>query len=180
MNLVRSKTRAAPRLGKAVSFPLLQSIPPLSFPFLRSIPPLSFPLLQFIPSLSFPSLRSSILSLSLSPFHYSLSPLSYLQFTAEMEAKLDEISAGTRPWRDVLGSFWGPFAEAVTRADQVDRKEVLVRLGERFAPLLFPAREDGSDATACPRCVWDGGSTVTPQTGILTRCRPCSHSDREW
>jgi len=75
------------------------------------------------------------------------------EFTAEMEDRLDTISGGQgAAWGDVLGDFWGPFEGRVESTMEVGRLEVLERLGDRFAPLLFPAREDGSDPRGCPRC----------------------------
>lgn len=42
-----------------------------------------------------------------------------LGFTARLEDKLDEIAAGERKWVDVVGDFYGPFAEQVRHAEEV-------------------------------------------------------------
>lgn len=41
-----------------------------------------------------------------------------LEFTANMEKKLDDIEEGTLPWKDVIRDFYGPFAESLEKADQ--------------------------------------------------------------
>ena len=49
-------------------------------------------------------------------------------FTARMEAGLDEVEDGERDWRDLLGGFYSPFAERVERAKEemrdVKREEI--------------------------------------------------------
>ncbi|HMK08533.1 MAG TPA: type I DNA topoisomerase, partial [Anaerolineales bacterium] len=39
-----------------------------------------------------------------------------LGFTARMEEELDEVADGSRPWKEVVREFYGPFAEQVERA----------------------------------------------------------------
>lgn len=43
-------------------------------------------------------------------------------FTSKMEEDLDDIASGERPWVPVLAEFYGPFAEAVSTAEQVMEK----------------------------------------------------------
>ena len=73
-------------------------------------------------------------------------------FTAELEAKLDEIAAGEIDWRAVLREFWVPFSSSVEEVKQRRVAEVLEALNEALAPKLFPPRADGSDPRACPLC----------------------------
>ncbi|MDW8371762.1 MAG: type I DNA topoisomerase, partial [Geminicoccaceae bacterium] len=73
-------------------------------------------------------------------------------FTAELEAKLDEIAAGEIDWRSVLRAFWEPFQSSVEEVKQRRVAEVLDALNEALAPKLFPPRADGSDPRACPAC----------------------------
>ena len=41
-----------------------------------------------------------------------------VQFTAEMEQKLDEVAEGKEPWRDVIESFYGPFHQELSVAEE--------------------------------------------------------------
>lgn len=43
-------------------------------------------------------------------------------FTAEMEDRLDDIELGRRPWRDVVGEFYGPFDSELKAADEAIEK----------------------------------------------------------
>ncbi|MDN5929258.1 MAG: type I DNA topoisomerase [Hyphomicrobiales bacterium] len=73
-------------------------------------------------------------------------------FTASLEEKLDEISDGKLEWKDVLRDFWRDFSGAVTDIKELRVSEVLDALNEALAPLVFPAREDGSNPRVCPKC----------------------------
>lgn len=73
-------------------------------------------------------------------------------FTASLEEKLDEISDGKLAWKDVLRDFWKDFSASVDDIKELRVSDVLDALNEELAPLVFPAREDGSDPRACPKC----------------------------
>ncbi|MVA98920.1 type I DNA topoisomerase [Nitratireductor sp. CAU 1489] len=73
-------------------------------------------------------------------------------FTAALEEKLDRISDGKLAWKDVLREFWRDFSAAVADIKELRVTEVLDALNEELAPLVFPAREDGGEPRACPRC----------------------------
>ncbi|MDW8123811.1 MAG: type I DNA topoisomerase [Geminicoccaceae bacterium] len=73
-------------------------------------------------------------------------------FTAELEAKLDEIAAGEVDWRSVLRAFWEPFQGSVREVEKRRLSEVIEALNQALAPKLFPPRADGSDPRACPLC----------------------------
>ncbi|QOG05081.1 type I DNA topoisomerase [Aureimonas sp. OT7] len=73
-------------------------------------------------------------------------------FTAELEAKLDRISAGELSWKDVLREFWRDFSSHVDQTKELRVTDVLDALNEELAPLVFPEREDGGDPRICPRC----------------------------
>jgi DNA topoisomerase-1 len=73
-------------------------------------------------------------------------------FTADLEEKLDRISAGELSWKDVLRDFWRDFAANVASASEISRTEVLDALNEVLADHLFPTRADGADPRACPLC----------------------------
>ena len=73
-------------------------------------------------------------------------------FTAELEEKLDKISAGELDWKDVLREFWRDFTANVEETSDLRISQVLDRLNEVLGPHVFPPRDDGTDPRACPKC----------------------------
>ena len=73
-------------------------------------------------------------------------------FTADLEEKLDLISNNELAWKDVLKDFWRDFASAVTEIKDLRVSQVLDALNDMLGPHIFPAKEDGSDSRACPKC----------------------------
>jgi len=73
-------------------------------------------------------------------------------FTAALEEKLDDISAGQLDWRSVMHSFWEEFSKAVEQTRDLKISDVISALDEDLGPHFFPAREDGSDPRVCAAC----------------------------
>jgi len=73
-------------------------------------------------------------------------------FTADLEAQLDDVSAGERNYKDVLARFWRDFSAAIAETADLRIGEVLDKINEVLEPHLFPAKEDGSDPRLCPHC----------------------------
>jgi DNA topoisomerase I len=73
-------------------------------------------------------------------------------FTADLEEKLDLISNNELEWKAVLRDFWVDFAGAVAEIKDLRVTQVLDALNEMLGPHVFPAKEDGSDSRACPKC----------------------------
>ncbi len=73
-------------------------------------------------------------------------------FTAQMEERLDDISGGRIDWKAVLRDFWRDFSAAIDDTKELRVRSVLDSLDEELGPHFFPAREDGTDARACPAC----------------------------
>ncbi len=73
-------------------------------------------------------------------------------FTADLEEELDDISAGSRDYKDVLARFWRDFTAAIAETADLRIGEVLQKIDEFLAPHLYPPREDGSDPRVCPTC----------------------------
>ena len=73
-------------------------------------------------------------------------------FTADLEEQLDDVSAGDRDYRDVLGRFWKDFSAAIAETSELRITEVLEKINEVLEPHLFPPTEDGSDPRLCPNC----------------------------
>ncbi len=73
-------------------------------------------------------------------------------FTAGLEEKLDEISAGSLDWRSVMRAFWEEFSKAVEQTRDLKITDVINALDADLGPHFFPAREDGSDPRICAAC----------------------------
>ena len=73
-------------------------------------------------------------------------------FTADLEEQLDDISAGSRPYKEVLERFWRDFSAAIAGTAELRITEVLEKIDDFLAPHLYPARADGSDPRSCPTC----------------------------
>ena len=93
-------------------------------------------------------------------------------FTAALEEKLDEISDGKLAYKAVLRDFWNDFSAAVANIKELRVTDVLNALNEDLAPLLFPAREDGSDPRTCPKC---GVGTLSLRLGKYGAFVGCSN-----
>ncbi len=71
-------------------------------------------------------------------------------FTADLETRLDEVSAGNLDWKVVLRDFWGQLKPATDSVTAL--QGVIDKLDEAIGPFLFPPKADGSDARLCPVC----------------------------
>ncbi|MFN3625681.1 MAG: hypothetical protein ACK4TP_16655, partial [Hyphomicrobium sp.] len=61
-------------------------------------------------------------------------------FTADLEAQLDHVSAGDRDWKEVLDRFWRDFSAHLQETSGLRITEVLETIDEALAPHLYPAR----------------------------------------
>ena len=91
-------------------------------------------------------------------------------FTAELEEKLDKVSAGEMDWKDLLREFWKEFTVAVAEALELRITEVLDRLNEVLAPHVFPEKEDGTDPRNCPSCADGRLSLKVGRYGAFVGC----------
>ena len=73
-------------------------------------------------------------------------------FTADLEEKLDLISAGELEWKDVLRDFWREFIGAVNDIGDLRITQVLDALNDLLGPHIFPDQGQGTDPRACPSC----------------------------
>jgi DNA topoisomerase-1 len=71
-------------------------------------------------------------------------------FTADLETRLDEVSAGNLDWKVVLRDFWGQLKPATDSVTAL--QGVIDKLDEAIGPFLFPPKADGSDPRLCPVC----------------------------
>ena len=73
-------------------------------------------------------------------------------FTADLEEKLDLISAGQLEWKDVLREFWREFIGAVNDIGDLRITQVLDALNDLLGPHVFPDTGQGGDPRTCPSC----------------------------
>ncbi|MEO9896357.1 MAG: type I DNA topoisomerase [Paracoccaceae bacterium] len=86
-------------------------------------------------------------------------------FTAQLEEELDDVSAGTRDYKDVLGRFWRDFSAALGETSELRITDVLEKINEVLEPHLFPANEEGTDPRLCPNCEIGRLSMRTARSG---------------
>ncbi|MDE2355477.1 MAG: topoisomerase DNA-binding C4 zinc finger domain-containing protein, partial [Alphaproteobacteria bacterium] len=73
-------------------------------------------------------------------------------FTADLEQKLDLVSAGELDWKTLLRDFWRDFHGAIGGIGDLRTGEVLEALNEALGPHIFPDKGDGADPRLCPTC----------------------------
>lgn len=91
-------------------------------------------------------------------------------FTADLEEKLDRISAGELNWKQVLRDFWKDFFAQIEDTKELRVTNVLDSLNEALAPLVFPKREDGSDPRICQVCGTGNLSLKLGKYGAFVGC----------
>jgi DNA topoisomerase-1 len=93
-------------------------------------------------------------------------------FTADLEEKLDEVSAGELNWKALMRDFWKDFNGAIAEIGDLRIGEVLDTLNEVLGPHIFPPREDGSDPRKCQLC---GAGTLSLRLGKFGAFIGCSN-----
>ncbi|MEB3701839.1 DNA topoisomerase 1 [Candidatus Bealeia paramacronuclearis] len=73
-------------------------------------------------------------------------------FTADLEERLDNISAGDLQWKSVLHDFWGDFSSAIDATKPLTITDVLKVLEDHLSSYLFPQKEDGKNSRECTQC----------------------------
>jgi len=73
-------------------------------------------------------------------------------FTADLETKLDDVSAGDREWKTVLREFWTDFIAKIEESKELKVSQVLEALDLLLASYAFGAPKDGHDPRICPAC----------------------------
>jgi DNA topoisomerase-1 len=91
-------------------------------------------------------------------------------FTAALEEKLDQVSAGELNYKQLLRDFWKDFHAAVDEAGELRTSQVLDALNDALAPMIFPQRADGTDPRACPSCGAGRLSLKTSRFGAFIGC----------
>ena len=91
-------------------------------------------------------------------------------FTAMLEERLDDISAGEMQWKKLLQGFWNKFIKNVDDVKPLQITEVINRIDEALSYHLFPPREDGSDPRSCPDCKEGSLSVKFGKFGAFIGC----------
>ncbi|ESQ88166.1 DNA topoisomerase I [Asticcacaulis sp. AC460] len=91
-------------------------------------------------------------------------------FTADLEEKLDLVSAGELNWKQLLRDFWKDFHAAADGMTELRVTQVLDTLNEALGPHIFPDKGDGSNPRACPTCSTGLLSLKTSRFGAFIGC----------
>jgi DNA topoisomerase-1 len=91
-------------------------------------------------------------------------------FTAELEDKLDKVSAGELDWKVLLREFWKDFHPKTEEILALSTRQVLDDLDTALAPFLYPQKADGSDPRICPTCNSGRLSMKTSRFGPFVGC----------
>ena len=75
-------------------------------------------------------------------------------FTAQLEAQLDDISGGRIDWKAVLGDFWKAFSAAINDTKELRVSAVIDALDADLGPHFFPQDPEKPDVDPrlCPAC----------------------------
>ncbi len=93
-------------------------------------------------------------------------------FTAGLEEKLDQVSAGELDYKVLLRDFWRDFTAATEEIKDLRVSEVLDALNDLLADHIFPAKADGGDPRKCPTC---GTGTLSLKLGKFGAFIGCSN-----
>jgi len=100
-------------------------------------------------------------------------------FTASLEEKLDDISAGKIEYKKVLREFWGDFITTITAAKDIPMQEVIETLDTLLAPMIFGKQEVTDEDRKCPACADGKLSLKTGKFGAFLGCvnyPECNHT----
>jgi DNA topoisomerase-1 len=92
-------------------------------------------------------------------------------FTANLEGRLDDISAGSIDWKAVLRDFWSDFKPKTEEILGLKPSEVTEALDDFLGPHIFPSA-GGTDPRACPSC---GNGRLSLRTGKFGAFVACSN-----
>jgi DNA topoisomerase-1 len=93
-------------------------------------------------------------------------------FTADLETRLDDVSAGSLAYKTVLADFWRDFEPKTKEIMELRPSDVTVALDEFLGDYLFPPKADGSDPRICPTC---GNGRLSMRTGKFGAFISCSN-----
>jgi DNA topoisomerase I len=92
-------------------------------------------------------------------------------FTADLEAKLDDVSGGRIDWKTVLRDFWKAFSAAVEGTKDLTITQVIDELDKELGPHFFPNdTREGHDPRSCPSCNIGRLGLKLSRTGAFIGC----------
>jgi DNA topoisomerase-1 len=91
-------------------------------------------------------------------------------FTADLEEKLDLVSAGELDWKALLREFWTDFHAKAGEISEIRTTQVLDALNDALGPHIFPDKGDGHDPRECPTCHAGRLSLKTSRFGAFIGC----------
>ena len=91
-------------------------------------------------------------------------------FTADLEERLDQVSAGELDYKQLLRDFWRDFSAAVAGTKDLKISQVIDTLDAMLEPLIFPKGEDGADPRVCPSCADGRLSLKLGRFGAFVGC----------
>jgi DNA topoisomerase-1 len=93
-------------------------------------------------------------------------------FTAGLEAQLDDVSAGDASYLELLRAFWADFQPKTAEIMEQRPSDITAALDAYLAPYLFPDTGDGKDPRLCPKC---GAGRLSLKTGRFGAFVGCSN-----
>jgi len=75
-----------------------------------------------------------------------------IDFTAELEKSLDQISSGSMLWTKILDDFYTKLLEHISKIEEFRTREVLDMLNEQIGHRAFPKNIKGEVIDNCPKC----------------------------
>ena len=91
-------------------------------------------------------------------------------FTAKLEDKLDEISAGEIDWKQVLRDWWKNFIATVDTTKSLANAQVLEAVDALLEPFIAHNFAGGANHRACPTCGTGKLSIKTSKWGAFLGC----------
>ena len=91
-------------------------------------------------------------------------------FTADLETRLDDVSAGDLDYLTVLRDFWADFSPRTKEILELRPSDITIAIDEFLSPMLFPDKGDGSDPRLCPTCGTGRLSLKTGKFGAFVAC----------
>ena len=75
-----------------------------------------------------------------------------IDFTAELEKSLDQVSSGSMLWTKILDDFYTKLLEHISKIEEFRTREVLDMLNEQIGYRAFPKNIKGEVIDNCPKC----------------------------
>ena len=75
-----------------------------------------------------------------------------IDFTAELEKSLDQVSSGSMLWTKILDDFYTKLLEHISKIEEFRTREVLDMLNEQIGHRAFPKNIKGEVIDNCPKC----------------------------